>query len=594
MLKLKAQRTLVSLALGVACLVVPAHLGAATNIKLSGAVTGIVSDSMGVPQMGAAVQLLNRQERPYARVLTDQRGEFRFLGLLPDVYSVRVTLAAFVPALRKDILVQPGMRSALSVNLNTLFSTIQLAYPPFENGVMTDDWKWVLRSASSTRPVLRFTPDPVADPARRSGHGAVFTDTRGIVQLSAGDGVEATGVASQADLGTAFALATSLYGTNLLQVSGNFGYGSQTGVPTAAFRTSYSHNFAGSTPEISVTMRQLFLPGRFGSAAGGADSGMAALRSVSAGYEDRTRLSDYLTLKYGLSMESVSFLDRSSYFSPYARLSYLLDEGSELDFAFASGNARPDLAGSSSDSELQRGISSLGLFPRLSLRDGRTRIQQGEEYELTYTRKAGSRAYSVTAYHEQVRNAALTLVAPDSFYGGDILPDLFSGSATFNAGNYQSMGYTAAVTQNLGQDASATLMYGSMGALTADHGETIGNNPDELRSMIHAGRKDAATFRVSATARWTGTHMIASYQWTADHRWAMPGNVYSTQAFRPMPGLNIFIRQPLPGFARRVEATADLRNMLAQGYLPLGVFDGQRIVLVQTPRSIRGGFAIIF
>jgi hypothetical protein len=112
--------------------------------------------------------------------------------------------------------------------------------------------------------------------------------------------------------------------------------------------------------------------------------------------------------------------------------------------------------------------------------------------------------------------------------------------------------------------------------------------------MIHAGRKDAATFRVSATARWTGTHMIASYQWTADHRWAMPGNVYSTQAFRPMPGLNIFIRQPLPGFARRVEATADLRNMLAQGYLPLGVFDGQRVVLVQTPRSIRGGFAIIF
>jgi len=95
------------------------------------------------------------------------------------------------------------------------------------------------------------------------------------------------------------------------------------------------------------------------------------------------------------------------------------------------------------------------------------------------------------------------------------------------------MGYTAAVTQNLGQDASATVMYGSMGALTADHGETISNNPDELRSMIHAGRKDAATFRVSATARWTGTHMIASYQWTADHRWAMPGNVYSTQAFRP-------------------------------------------------------------
>ena len=56
--------------------------------------------------------------------------------------------------MKKDILVQPGMRSVLNVNLNTLFSSIQFAYPPIENGsLMTDEWKWVLRSASATRPV---------------------------------------------------------------------------------------------------------------------------------------------------------------------------------------------------------------------------------------------------------------------------------------------------------------------------------------------------------------------------------------------------------------------------------------------------------
>jgi hypothetical protein len=74
----------------------------------------------------------------------------------------------------------------------------------------------------------------------------------------------------------------------------------------------------------------------------------------------------------------------------------------------------------------------------------------------------------------------------------------------------------------------------------------------------------------------------------------MPGNVYSTQSNQPAPGLNIFIRQPLPGFARRVEATADLRNMLAQGYLPLGMVSGQQVMLVETPRSVRGGLAFIF
>jgi hypothetical protein len=74
----------------------------------------------------------------------------------------------------------------------------------------------------------------------------------------------------------------------------------------------------------------------------------------------------------------------------------------------------------------------------------------------------------------------------------------------------------------------------------------------------------------------------------------MPGDVYSTQELHPAPGLNISIRQPIPGFGKRVEATADLRNMLAQGYLPVGMVSGQRLMLVETPRSLRGGLAFIF
>jgi hypothetical protein len=74
----------------------------------------------------------------------------------------------------------------------------------------------------------------------------------------------------------------------------------------------------------------------------------------------------------------------------------------------------------------------------------------------------------------------------------------------------------------------------------------------------------------------------------------MPGNLYSTQAIRPVPGLNVYIKQPIPGFSKRLEATVDLRNLLAEGYLPLGFAGGERIILVQNPRSVRGGLAIIF
>ena len=574
---------------------------AATPVHLSGGISGFVFDSGGVPQMGASVILFNKQDRQFLKVLTDERGAFQFLSLLPDLYTVKVTMAAFVPA-HKMIMVQPGMRSVLNVNLNTLFSSIQLAYPPIESGaMMSDEWKWVLRTANPTRPVLRFTPDALAKDtkAKAGSRGALFSDTRGVVQVSAGDGQSVAGIGSQADLGTAFALATSLYGNNMLQVSGNLGYGSQTGVPSAAFRTSYSRNMAGGSPVFSVTMRQLFVPGRMSSALAGQESSLPMLRSMSASYDDRTEIADGVTAQYGFTMNSVSFFNRLNYASPYARLAFATADGGEVEVAFTSGDARPDLAGrASEDAEFQQDLNTLGLFPRISMRDGRPRIQRGQNIELSYSRKIGSRTYQVSAYRESVDDAALSIVAPAGLFGaGDILPDLLTGTATFNAGDFHSAGYTASVTQNLGDHVSAALIYGSMGGLSANPGETVSNSPDELRAMIHAGRKRAATARVVATSPWTGTHMIASYQWNGDRDWAMPGHLYSIQAVRPMPGLNVMVRQPIPGLGLlpwRMEATADLRNLLAQGYLPLGTFGGQQVLLIETPRSFRGGLSFIF
>ncbi len=597
MLNTKTQKTVATLVLGSACLFASPVASAAIPVRISGAIAGIVRDSSGIPQMGATVMLFNRQERLFQKISTDGDGQFRFLGLFPDVYSIRVSLSTFVPAFKSNILVQPGIRSMLKINLSSLFSSIQVSYPAMENGtLMTDDWKAVLRSGSSTRPVLRFGPSIQPAP-QRVDHASALTGTRALLRVSAGEGSLAGSVSSEADMGTAFALATSLYGNNL-QVAGNVGYGSQTGAPSAAFRTSYSREMAGGSPEVSLTMRQLFMPIRLGAAMAGSDSALPLLRSLSAALDDDARINENLTFQYGFTLESVSFLDRLTNFSPYARLSYEFNGAGRLDMTYSSGNARPDLAANSQDSDLQRSLNSLGMFPRISLRGARARIQRGHEYEIGYSQKVGSRTYAVSAHHEEVTDAALSMVAPAGLFAeGDLLPDLFSGNSIFNAGNYQSNGYTASVTQEVGEFVSASLIYGSLGALTVERRELASANPDELRSMVRAGRKRTATARVSATAPRTGTHMIASYQWTADHRWAMPGNIYSTQSISPQPGLNVLLRQPIPRFGSlpwRMEATAELRNMLAEGYLPIQMATGQSLLLVETPRSIRGGLAFIF
>ena len=73
-------------------------------------------------------------------------------------------------------------------------------------------------------------------------------------------------------------------------MSGNLGYGSQTGVPSAAFRTSYSRTIAGGNPEVSVTMRQLYLPARLSAALWQATvPPCRCCAPCRAGFDDETR-----------------------------------------------------------------------------------------------------------------------------------------------------------------------------------------------------------------------------------------------------------------------------------------------------------------
>ena len=182
-----------------------------------------------------------------------------------------------------------------------------------------------------------------------------------------------------------------------------------------------------------------------------------------------------------------------------------------------------------------------------------------------------------------------------SLAGGDMLPDLFSDSSVFDAGNFDNVGYTAAFTQNLGDTSRATVIYGNEGAL--DRRARGTGQRQSGRVARHDSRRPAPRGhrpRHGHLPR-TGTHLIASYQWTGDSRWAMAGNLYSTQAFRPMPGLNIYFRQPIPGFC----GTAwKLRPICAtcwrRAISPIAPPNGAQLLLVDNPRSIRGGLAFIF
>jgi Carboxypeptidase regulatory-like domain/TonB dependent receptor len=573
--------------------------------SMSGKILGLVTDAAGVPQMGAVVTLLTQQDKPCDRALTDEKGAFTFEGLTGGAYSIRVSLASFMPVSRNNILVQPGLRTLLNVSLAGLFSSIQLVYPtPDQRAIMNDDWKWVLRTSSATRPVLRLLPGWKSDDngaASRASSG-IFSETRALVRLSAGDGGRVTSFGNESDLGTAFALATSVFGKNQIQFSGNLAFAAQSGAPSAGFRTSYSRREADEpSPEVTVTMRQMYMPGRVTAALLplSGSNGLPVLRTLSVSVHDGNQITDALRMDYGFSLDGVTFIDRLNYFSPYARLTYSLSDNDQVQFSYTSGVPRSDDHASASPSErdLQDDISALALFPRISVRGSHTQVQRSKNFEIGYRRTSGSRSYSVATFHEYISNAALTISGAEGILpAGDVLPDLFTTSSVFNAGGYESLGYMASVTQNFGANLKASLMYGSGDALVADRAQISSQSPDDLRSMIHRGRRQSVTSQISGAVPWTGTQFSASYQWTDSHA-VTPTHYYATQGTRAEAGLNIYIRQPIRTFSVipvRMEASADLRNLLAEGYLPFSFSDGRQVLLMHTPRSFRGGLSFIF
>jgi len=576
---------------------------AASMVPLSGRILGLVTDAAGIPQMGAAVLLLNREEKLSQRILTDEKGAFSFDGLAAGIYSIHVSLASFMPVSRANIFVQPGIRSLLNVSLAGLFSSIQVVTPSVEQrAIMNDDWKWVLRTSNATRPVLRllpgWKPDDSSGAERRASTG-IFSDTRAMVQVSAGDGGRVTSFGNETDLGTAFSLATSVMGRNQIQFSGNVGFAALSGAPSAGFQAGFSRGGGEEAiPEVTVAMRQMYLPGRVTAALG--PSSEPVLRTLSLTAREATQLSDSVRLEYGFALDTITFAQRMNFFSPYSRLIYSISKDEQLEFSYTSGIPRSDMflgVNSMGSGDLQNGINALALYPRISVRDSRAKVQQSQSFEAGYHRALGSRTFSAAVFREGVSNAALTISGTDSLYPAwDILPDLFSSSSIFNAGSYESLGYMVSLNQKIGESWKVGLMVSSGGALVTNRTEITGDSPDDLRAMIRQGRRNALTPQISGTLPITGTQIGASYQFT-DRRSVTPAHFYATQMARAEAGLNIQLRQPIPTSSLlpiHMEATADLRNLLADGYLPFNLSDGRQVVLMHTPRSFRGGLSFIF
>ena len=533
-------------------------------------ISGYVRDASGVPQMGAAVEVLGTALQS-ARVFTDERGFFSATGLLPGSYSVRVSAPSFLPTFRERISAKAGASLLLNLTLNTLFDAVQFA--PRNGTTDNGDWDWVLRSTAN-RPILRMLPD--GTPAVVAKNPA--PDFRGTLSFVAG--TSSQGFGSLSDMSTGFVLEKSLFASDTLRFRGDVGYGP--GTPNAVMRASYKHQMSnGSTPEFAITMRRISSP----------DLGLrnADLQALALTTSDDVTVGDVFELKFGSELQSIQFLGKVNALRPFGAFTAHLSPDTVVEYKYSTSrpNTRAEKGFDSAPADLSE------TDPRISMADYSAALEKARHQEVAVSHRQGSTNIQMAVYRDNLLNPALTGVGDFSSATGDVLPDFYSGTFTYQGQNFSAMGTRMVLERKLTDDVTATMDY--------SYGGVLDINKDKV-SLANARRDSSVAYRhalagkLSGNAPHTKTKWIASYGWTSG-RALTPVDMFNSSPGQIDPFLDLFVRQPIPcagALSGHMDLLVEVRNLLAQGYVPVLGQDGRTVYLVQSARTVRGGVAFNF
>ncbi|HZS26771.1 MAG TPA: carboxypeptidase-like regulatory domain-containing protein [Candidatus Angelobacter sp.] len=551
-----------------------------------GAIAGYVKDSSGSPQMGAVVQIFVSAAQVGTTVFTDSRGYYVASNLPAGTYQVKVTAAAFLPSLRDDVVLRSGAHLIINLTLNTLADALKLMPPRRTNTDEPDDWHWTLRS-SGNRPILRVLEKDKnsQDPGSLvvvSRLGSEQSDNRPVkASVAFIAGSEAGGFGSAGDMTTAFALEKSLFSSGTLSFNGNIG--TSAGDPTGVLRASYAHDFGDSSrPTFTVTYRHFATPG-----AAVQNSPYSAMEISSS---DSMNLAGIIDLNYGADLQSMEFANRVTAIRPHGSVDVHLSPNMVVEYRYAT--SEPDTRTAKGFDTAPADLSESG--PRMALTNEAPEVESAGHHEISVSRRMGNDSVQVAAFLDHVHNLVLTGAGDPTSYSDDVLPDVYSGTFSYGyAPGVSAAGMRVVVQHKISDDLTATADYSTGQVVSAADDPTSWQT---LPQSLSNSRQHSVGAKISGYIPSTGARWIASYKWTS-------GNALSAvDAFNASPGqmdpyLSIFIRQPIPCgsfIPAKMDALLDIRNLLAQGYLPVTGQDGRTVYMVQSARSLRGGLAFTF
>jgi hypothetical protein len=560
-----------------------AAIPAAAQAKLvPGKLAGVVHDAAGTPQMGASVELVSEAVGLTASrgFLTNTQGMFRGDKLAPGFYTVRVTLAGFLPTLEKHIRVTSNLTTVVRIELESMFASLdQLRRMPSSSPAEVDDWKWVLRSASAMRPVLEWVDSDTLSVATVNGDSGRARAPRMRMEFTDGARRPTSASSIASSPATAVAFDQKLGGTSRMIFAGQVSYDGD--APAGGIAAVWlPTGTLGAGPHTALVLREAKL-GPVG----------PTFRGIRFDQGGALALGDRTVLQYGGEYVLVGLGAAASSLRPRAELNVRVTDDWSAALVFA---AVPDGTGPLEANDAQPGgalaaaLSELDAFPALLWRGGHPVLQNGLHEEISAERKISARAkLQIAGFHDDNRHVAVFGRGSD-LPTADYFQEYFSTGFTYDGGSSSSWGTRVAFREKLDGDVELTAVYSFGGALTpSDVADGL------LRDVLRTAQHHSLGAGISAKVPRLGTKVQAGYKWVNGVTVSSVDS-YGESRFQMDPYLHLVVRQPLPKFALgRWEAIADCNNLLAQGYVSTSSRDG-RVVLGPAFRTFRGGLSVQF
>lgn len=550
--------------------------------SVQGILSGVVRDAAGTPQMGASVEVIPELAAASAPLgfFTNTQGIFRGERLAPGFYTVRVTLAGFLPTLEKHIRVSANLTTLVRIQMESMFSSLeQLRRAPSAAASEADDWKWVLRTASSVRPVLQWVEEDPLSAVNVDSESVPMEPARGRLEFT--DGARRPGSVSNlpASPATAFAYDQQLGQTSRLLLAGLMSYEGNS--PAGGIATVWLPSGSlGAGPHTALVLRESKL----------GDVG-PIFRGVRIDQGGSIVFGTRAVLEYGGEYVLVGLGRPASSLRPRMQLDARISSDWQASLIFASMPTGPEpleTMDGETGSTLAAALSELDAFPVLMWRGGRPVLESGFHEEITAERKLGARGkLQVAVFHEDNSHIAV-FGRGNNLPVADYFQDVFSNGFSYDGGSSSSWGTRAAYKEKIGDDVELTALYAFAGALTPSSA-AVG----PLRELFRTAGRQSAGVKISERMPRFGTRVSVGYQWISGTTLTRVDS-FGDSLFDIEPYFHLGVHQRLPKFGPgRWEANAECDNLFAQGYVTLNTQDG-RLTLMPAFRTFRGGLSLQF